>query len=313
MFLPLVYPSLFHFISLSIQIHVYLLNPVFFNSDYFSCIHLYLFLFLVYPPPFIYTSLSIRIDPYLFLPFCQSKLTPISFRPIFFNSVYSLYIHIYLLLSLVYPTLFLYISLSIQIHVYLFQSHFLYLCLFFVYPPIFVAISCLYTSISLYLFVNPDWSLSLSTSLSIQINAYLFQPHVLHLCLFFVYPPIFVAISCPSNSISLYLFVNLDSRLSLSIPFSLPLSILCICTYICCYLLSIHLYLFIPLCQSGLIPIPFYLFANSNSRLYLLMFFSLFQYISHLFDSITFYLCTSPSQSGSTPISFNPCPSLYNS
>ena len=74
------------------------------------------------------------------------------------------------------------ISLSIQIQAYLFQYLFLHLSLFFVYPLIFVSISYLSTFIALYLFVDPDWCLSLSTPffyLSVILN----------------YPPGFIIIS----------------------------------------------------------------------------------------------------------------------
>ena len=105
-----------------------------------------------------------------------------------------------------------------------------------------------------------------------------------------VYSHVSLFISCLFTSISFYLYVNPNSRLSLSIPIFLPVSILRISTYIFFYLFSIHLYFIIPLWQSRLMPISFYLFANPNSRLYLSMFFSLFQYIPHIFTSITFYL-----------------------
>ena len=88
-------------------------KTVFFISVYSSYIHLYLFLSLVYPLLFLHTSLSIQTDAYIFLYFCQSKITAISFKPVFFISVYSSYIHLYLFLSLFYPYLFLYSSLSV--------------------------------------------------------------------------------------------------------------------------------------------------------------------------------------------------------
>ena len=93
-----------------------------FISVYSLYIHLYLFLSLVYPPQFLNTSLQILIDAYLFISFCQSKFTPISFNALFFISVYSSYIHLYLFLSLVYTPQFLNTSLSIQIGTYLFLS-----------------------------------------------------------------------------------------------------------------------------------------------------------------------------------------------
>ena len=115
-----------------------------------------------------------------------------------------------------------------QIDAYLFQPHFLYLSLILTYPPVSIFISFLSTKISfyllfiqicIYLFQSPSPSLSLSlvysplslfNSLSILIHAYLFQYRFLYLCLFFVYPPLFLSISYLTTSISLYLFVNLD-------------------------------------------------------------------------------------------------------
>ena len=120
------------------------------------------------------------------------------------------------------------------------------------------------------------------------------------LFVFFVYPPIFVSIYCLSTSISLYLFfqsrlipisfylfVNPNSRLYLSNSFSLSQSILRISTYICFYHLSIHLYFFIPLCQSRLMPI------SINPIWFLSLIFiypSVFIFISFLSTTITFYL-----------------------
>ena len=150
------------------------------------------------------------------------------------RKMYPSSIHLPLFLFLVYSPLSISISSSIQIHAYLFQSRFHYLNLFFVYSPIFVSIYCLSTSISLYLFINIDWRLSLSSPFSLPQS----NPHL-------------------STSISFYLFVNPNSRLSLSIPFSLSLSIFLISTYICFYLLSIHVYFIIPLYQYRLTSISF--------------------------------------------------------
>ena len=61
--------------------------------------------------------------------------------------------------------------------------------------------------------------------------------------------------------ISFYLFIDQNSRLSLSEPFSLSQSILRISTYICFFLFSIHLYFFIPIYQSILMSISFDLFS----------------------------------------------------
>ena len=129
--------------------------------------------------------------------------------------------------------------------------------------------------ISFYLFVNPNSRQSLSIPFSLfmsilPISSYIsFYPLPIHLYFFI---PL-----CQSRlmPISFYLFVNPNSRLSLTIPFSLFLSILPISSYNCFYLLPIHLYFFIPLCQSKLMPISFYLFVNPNSRLSLSIPFSL--------------------------------------
>ena len=137
--------------------------------------------------------------------------------------------------------------MPIQIHGYIYQTCFFYRILLFVYPPIFVFISCLSTSNSLYLFLNPDCCLSLSTPFSLSQP----NPHL-------------------STRIYFYLFQSLVHpylHISFSIPFSLSQSITHILNYIF-----------------------FYLFAIPISRLYLSMLFSLFQSISHLFTSITFYL-----------------------
>ena len=214
--------------------------------------------------------------------------------------------------------------MSIQIHAYIFQTRFLYSTLFFVYTPIFVSISRLSSSIYLYLFINPDWYLSLSISLLIQIHAYLFQSRFLslsilhistYICFYLLSIHLYFLIPLSQSrliSISFYLFVNSNSRLTFSIPFSLSLSILCISSYICFYLLSIHLYFLIPLCQSWLMPISFYLFVNSNSRLYLSTAFSLYHsilcistYICFYLSSIQLYLFISRYHSRLMPISFN--------
>ena len=105
-----------------------------------------------------------------------------------------------------------------------------------------------------------------------------------------MYPSSILFIPCLFTSISFYRFANPNLRLSLSIPFSLSLSIHRISTYICFYLLSIHFYLFIPLCQFRLMPISFYLFVNPNSRLYLSNPFSLSQSILCISTYICFYL-----------------------
>ena len=234
---------------------------------YPSSIHMYLFLSLVCSP----LSLS---------SLCQSKSTFISFNPVFFITIYSLSIHLYLFLSIVYPPLFIYISLSIQIDAYLFYPHFHYLSLTLIYPPVSISIFCLSTAISvcllfiqiyIHLSSNPNsriylsmfFSLSQSIphlftsitfyllyiSLAIQVRAYYSLFRFVYLILSFVYP--FVSVPIPSlfTAISLYFFVNPNPRLPLLIPFYLSQSILCVSIYIYFYLLSIHLYLFISLCQ----------------------------------------------------------------
>ena len=229
LFLSLVYPPLFLYTSLSIQIDAYLFlslcqskftaisfKPVSFIFVYSSHIHLHSFLSLIQPPLFLYTSLSIQIDANLLLYLCQSQFTVISFKTVFFRSVYCLYIHLYLFLSLFYPTLFLYTSLLIRIDTYLFLS---------LYQSKFTAISFKPDS---FIFVYPSY-----------IHLYLF--------LSLIHPPLFLYASL-SIRIAFYPFVIPNSRLSLSIPFPLSLSILYISTYICFYLLSMQLYFFIHLC-----------------------------------------------------------------
>ena len=155
------------------------------------------------------------IHLYRFLSLCQSKFTPISFNSVFFISVYSSYIHLYLFLSLAYPPLFLYISLSIQIDAYLFQPHFIYLSLILIYPSVSIFISFLSTTISFY-------RLLLSQPISRISYTYIF----------------------------FYLFANPNLRLHLSTFFSLfqyiPLLFTSIAFYLLYILLSIqiHAYLF---------------------------------------------------------------------
>ena len=171
--------------------------------------------------------------------------------------------------------------------------------------------SCLSTYICLYLFVNPGWRLTLSISLSIQIQRYIFQSRFLDLYLIFVYTPIFVSVSCLFTSISLYLIVNPDWRLYLLNPFSLSLSILRISTYTCFYVLPIHLYFILSLFQSRLTLISFYLSVNPNSEVYLSIPFSwslsnlrIYTYICFCLFSIHPYFFISLYQSKFTAISF---------
>ena len=116
-----------------------------------------------------------------------------------------------------------------------------------------------------YLFVNPDWCLSLSIYLPIQIHGYIFQTSFLylyflynHLYLFLslVYPPLFLYISL-SIQIDIYLFLSICQSKFTAISFKpvFVISIFCISTYIFFYLLSIHFHFFIYLSQSRLMPI----------------------------------------------------------
>ena len=159
---------------------------------------------------------------------------------------------------------------------------FCYFNISLIYLPLSLSISCLFLC-------NPNSRIYLSNSLSLSHS-----------------------ILCISTSISLYLFVNPNSRLSISIQFSLSLSILRISSYICFYHLYIHLYFFIPLCQSKLMLISFYLFANPNSRLPFLIPYSTSLSILHISTYISIYLLSihlyffiSLSQSILMPISFN--------
>ena len=115
-------------------------------------------------------------------------------------------IHVYLFLSLVYSPLSPSISLSIQIHGYLFQSVFF----ISVYYRIFTYIYFFLFSIHLYFFIPLCQSRLMPTSFYIFVdpNSRLFFsiPFSLFLSIV-VYSPIFVSISFLSTSISLYLFV----------------------------------------------------------------------------------------------------------
>ena len=155
--------------------------------------------------------------------FLQGRLTPISFNPVFIISVHPLYIHLYLLLSLAYPPLFLSVPFSIQIKTYLYQPHSIYLSCSLIFP----------------------------ISLLIQIHTYLFQSPFIYLSIFFIYlyatspvsicqsrftaisfhPHIFISLY--PSSIHLYLFLSL-----FCLPLSLPISVaipLSLSQYILCY------------------------------------------------------------------------------
>ena len=249
-------------------------------------------------------------------------MTAISFEPVFFISVYSTYIHIYLFLSLAYPSQFPFISLSIQFDAYLFYLFlnpksrvsfsipFFYLCLLNVYPPPF----CLF-SIHLYFFVPLYQS---------KFTAISFEP-VFFISVYSSYINLYFFLSLFQSRltlISFYRFVNPNSRVYLSTPFSWSLSNLRISTYICFYLLPIHLYFFLSLCQSRLTLISVYLSVNPNSRAYFSIPFSLSPsnlcistYICFYLLPINLYFFLSPCQSRLTLFSFylfvNPNSRLY--
>ena len=155
---------------------------------------------------------------------------PISSNPVFFLSVYSSYIHLYLFLPLVYPPLFLYISLSIQIDVYLFQPHFLHLSLISIYPPISSFIFFLSTTISFY-------------PLFIQIYTDLFQSPFSNLSLSLVYWPIYFSIFLPIKF----------TAISFNVIFLISIYISHLFTFITFYLLyasfsiQVHTYIFQPI------------------------------------------------------------------
>ena len=234
---------------------------------------------------------------------------------VFFMPVYSSYIHLYLFLSPVYSPLSLSISLLIQIQAYFFQSRFIYLCLFFVCPPIFFSLSCHSTSISFYLFVNPNSRmplsitvffmpvyssyihlylflslvyppLSLSISLLIQIHGYLFQSCFLHLSLILIYPLVSILISFLFTTISFYLlFIQICIYLLQSPSSNLCLSLV-----------------YSPLSLSIFLPFQIHCYIFQCSSLY----FNISLIYSPLLLSIS---CISLCQSRFTLISFNPCPS----
>ena len=187
-----------------------------------------------------------QIDAYIFLSLYRSKFTAKSFKTVFFISFYSLYIHLFLFLSLLYPPLFLYTNLLIHIDAYLFRSFFqskftailCYLSLFFVYPPIFFP-SLVYPPLFFY------------TSLSMQIDAYIF-------------------LSLNRSKFTAKSFKTV----------SLSHSILCISTCFCFHLLSIPLFFFIPLYQSTLIPISFYLILSLYQSKFTATFFNAVFFIS---------------------------------
>ena len=259
---------------------------------------MYLFLSLFYPP----LSLSMS---------CSSNFTYISFDPLLI-SAYLSYIDIYLFLSLC-QSKFRPISFNPVFFISAFSSYIhLYLSLCLVYPPLFL----------LYFFVNPDWCLTFSIPLSIQIDVYLFQSNFLYLCLIPIYPPVSIFISFLSTTISLYLlFIQLyiylfrspSPNLSISlvywhITFSISLSIqihACLFQSHFLYLCLLFVYppiffsmsclstsiSFISLCQSRLMPISFYL-LSIHIYFFISLFQSKFMFIS--FNPIFFISAESP-------------------
>ena len=190
-------------------------------------------------------------------------------------------------LSFVYPPLFLYISLSIQID----------------------------ASFSIYLFFNPKSRLFLSILFSSSHSIL----YITYICLYLLSIHLCFFISLwrfRLMPISFNLFFNLKSRVFLSIPFSLSHSILYISAYICFYLLSIHPYFFISLCEFRLMPVSFRLLFNLTSRVFLSIPFSLSHSILCISAYICFYLLSihpyfsiSLCEFRLMLISFNPCSS----
>ena len=178
---------------------------------YPSFIHLNLFLSLFYLP----LSLSIS---------CLSRLMSISFNPIFFISAYLSYIDLY-----IFPSLCQSKFTAISFNVLLFIS---------IHP----------LSIHLYLFnlfVNPNSRLYLYiisiSLLEVKRQKSIFQIERDKEDLSLVYSPVSLFIPCLFTSIFFNLFVNSNSQLYLSYPFSLSHSILCIFTYICPLFLYVSL------------------------------------------------------------------------
>ena len=154
---------------------------------------------------------------------------------------------VYLFISCLYSPLSFSTYLSIQIQGYIFQTRFLYLSLFFVYPPKYVSISWLSTSISFYIFVNLNPHLSTTITfylLFIQIYIYLFQSPSPNLSLFFY--------------IGLYLFLSFCQYKFTIISFNFLL-------FISIYPSSIYLYHFLSLVYLFLNP------GSFNSKKYFAM------------------------------------------
>ena len=116
---------------------------------------------------------------------------------------------------------------------------------------------CLFTSISFYLFFNPNSSLYFSVSFYLFLSILRIATYIFFY-LFSIYFYFFIPLrQSRLMPISFYVLLNPNSRLTLTNPFSSSHSILYISTFICFYLLSIHLYFFIFHCQSRLMPIFF--------------------------------------------------------
>ena len=157
MFLSLVYPYLFLYISFLILIDVYLFispNSQLYLSNPFSlsqsilCISTYIFFYLS------------SIHFVFLISLCQSRLMPISFNPILFISAQFSSIHLYLFLSLLYPPLPLSIFWLSKFKYISFNS----LLLILAYHYRFLSIA--------YLFANPSSRLFLS--IPIRPRSYIF-------------------------------------------------------------------------------------------------------------------------------------------
>ena len=192
--------SIHHYLFLSFvypNLHISLSVPSI--AAYQSYINLYNFISFC---QFKFTAISLNVLLFIsiypsliyfchFLSLCQFKFTAISFKPVFYISNNSSYIHLCLFLSIVYPPLFLHTSLSIQSYAYLFLS----LC--------------------------QSKSTTIFFKLLFIISVYSWYIHLY-----------FFLTLCKSRfmPISFYIFVNPNSRIYLSSPFSLSLSILRIST-----------------------------------------------------------------------------------
>ena len=136
----------------------------------------------------------------------------------------------------------------LSVNIFFFISTYICFYLFSIHSHFFIP-PCQYKlmPISFYLFVNLNLRLYFSNPFSLSHSILCISTYICFY-LFFIHSHFFIP-PCQSKltPISFYLFVNPNLRLYSSIPFSLSHSILCISTYIWFYLLSIHLYFFLPL------------------------------------------------------------------